>query len=49
MSEWNNKAYYEKQAKKHFNEYQKAIDAGDTRSADYHMKEYLTYEKASKS
>jgi len=42
------KAWYKKLAKKHFDEYQKAIDLGDTKSADFHMKEYLTYDKASK-
>jgi len=42
------KAWYKKLAKKHFDEYQKAIDQGDTKSADFHMKEYLTYDKASK-
>lgn len=42
------KNYYTKQAKKHFAAYQKAIDSGDTKAANYHMKEYLTYEKASK-
>jgi hypothetical protein len=39
------KAWYKKLAKKHFGEYQKAIDSGDTKAADFHMKEYLTYEK----
>jgi len=42
------KAWYKQQAKKHFKEYQKAIDSGDTKAADFHMKEYLTYDKASK-
>ena len=42
------KSWYKQQAKKHFDEYQKAIDMGDTKSADFHMKEYLTYDKASK-
>jgi len=42
------KAWYKQQAKKHFKKYQKAIDSGDTKSADFHMKEYLTYDKASK-
>ena len=41
------KAWYKKLAKKHFDEYQKAIDLGDTKSANFHMKEYLTYDKAS--
>lgn len=42
------KNHYTKQAKKHFAAFQKAIDAGDTQKANYHMKEYLIYEKARK-
>jgi len=42
------KAWYKKLAKKHFDEYQKAIDLGDAKAADFHMKEFLTYDKASK-
>jgi len=41
--------YYKKQAKKCFDEYQKAIDLGDTKSANYYMQEYLTYDKIIKS
>lgn len=42
------KEYYKKQAEKHFKMYQKALDADNKERAEYHMKEYLTYEKASK-
>lgn len=42
------KNWYKKLAKRHFDEYQKAIDKGDEKSANFHMREYLTYDKASK-
>lgn len=42
------KNWYKKLAKKHFMKYQKALEAGDSKKADFHMKEYLTYDKASK-
>ena len=43
------KAYYEKQMKKHFKLYEKAVDAGDDKKSKYHMQEYLNYEKTYKS
>ena len=43
MKEW-----YKQQAKSHFKKYEKALDAGDNKAADYHMKEFLNYDKMSK-
>lgn len=42
------KQWYKQQAKAHFKKYEKALDAGDTKTADYHMKEFLNYDKMSK-
>lgn len=41
--------YYKKKAKECFNKYQKAIDSGDTKKAEYYMNEYLTYDKTAKA
>ena len=43
-----NKAFYKKQAKKHFKLYEKALESGDKKATDYHMKEFLTYDRESK-
>ena len=42
------KNWYKKQAATHFAKYQKALDVGDSKKAEFHMKEFLTYDKASK-
>lgn len=42
------KNYYKMQAKKHFKLYEKAVETGDKKKIDYHMKEFLNYDKASK-
>lgn len=43
-----NKAFYKRQAEKHFKLYEKALSEGDQGKANHHMTEYLNYEKASK-
>lgn len=43
-----NKEFYTKKAQEHFRKYQKALDSENQKKADYHMKEFLTYDKASK-
>lgn len=43
-----NKQWYIVEAQKQYKLYQKALDAGDKKAADAHMKEFLNYEKASK-
>ena len=43
MKEW-----YKLQAKAHFKKYEKAIASGHSKTADYHMKEFLNYDKMSK-
>ena len=43
-----NKVFYKKQAEKHFKLYEKALESGDKKATDYHMKEFLTYDRESK-
>ena len=43
MKEW-----YKQQAKVHFEKWQKAIASGHSKTAVYHMREFLNYDKMSK-
>jgi len=39
------KNYYEDKMNFHFKEYQLSVDSNKTKSAEYHMREYLNYKE----